>query len=629
MEIRCNNFNKIAKTPNFSAQNAPEKSKQPDKLPSDKTLDNTTWSAFMKHQIQTQTQVVPNLTEEKLDKILNEEVRTIILNPLEQYNNLKEGDQQALKHLVKAGHILNKVFMKQEHEKGTKFIEELTKKANEGNKPAQKTLEVYKIFNGIQDERKETNFLIKGEKLADGKNFYPSNATPEEVAQYLKDNINEASDILSSNTVVKKEGNKFVAIPYQTTYKEEFEEIAKELLEAAKTSTHEGFTAYLKLQAKALTSLDPEDGYKADVAWTKLSDSPLELTITRESYDDQFTGKILEDKALQNMLLKNNIEGHSKDMLGIRIGIVDQKAGAELADYKNHLKDFSKFMPLSETYKQSTDGENAQEAVKQTLVDVDLVMLAGDSRTSRPGMTVAQNLPNSDKLSVKRGHGSRNVFHRDIRKSYDPVVREQFLTQLVEQSQRNLYSNEADHLFTIAHELTHSLGPMKTKDGLDKKSSLGSWGDAIEEAKADLGGILMSKYFTEIGKYTPKQLDEIYFTWAADLMPQEEPSKAQAHRLRAVAQFNYLKEYGAINFEENGKLSINKEVFPEAVKNMLTEIITLQLDGNAKTADKFMSKYCVWTKELQYASEILKSMKPKIYRKLDTALADKLLSDKN
>ena len=586
-------------------------------------VSKNTWSEYMQYFINKQLQL--NLSNEKLDKILNEETRDVKINPAEQYEKLADGDKKALAHLVKAGKILDRVFIKQEHPLGLEFRKELEKRTADGDSLAQKTLTLYNIFNGIEDERQEKNYLFKNAKLSDGKNFYPADITKEELAKFLKEHPEKIEEILSNNTIVKRdEKGGFVGIPYQTEFKEEYEQVAKELLEASKTSTNEAFNEYLKLQAKALTSLDPEDACKADVAWIKLADTPLEFSICRECYSDAFTGKVLEDKELSELISKKNLTANSKDMIGIRVGIVEQKATKELADYKNHMKDFSTHLPLADTYKQSVDEVDPKTGSKQTLVDVDLVYMGGDSATSRPGVVLAQNLPNSDKLAAKRGAGNRNVFHRDFRKSYDPVIRKRFLEELIDESQRHLYSDDADHLFTIGHELTHSLGPMKTAQGLDKKSALGSWGDAAEEAKADLGSVLMADYFRKTGKYSQKQFEEIILTWCAGLLSQEPPSTEQPHGVRRVAQYNYMRENGGLTFEINGKMKVDFEKTVEASRKMLTEIIKMQLDGDAPKADEFFKKWFKWTDEQEYASKILKSMKPKIYRKLDFELANKI-----
>jgi len=618
-------INNVNSYPRLSKLQKRENSPAPQKTTfGNNEIKKSTWSDYMQYFINKQLKC--NLTEEKLDKILTEETRELRFNPVEQYNNLEEGDKKALGHLVKAGKILNNVFVKQEHERGLGFRAELERRSNDGDKVAQKTLELYDVFNGIQDERKETTYLFKDMKLADGRNLYPKDLEAQELVKFLKANPDKIEEILSNNTVVKRtDDGGFVGVPYQVEYAEEYKAAAQELLEAAKVSTNEQFNEYLRLQAKAMVSTDPEDAYNADVAWIKLADTPLEFTICRECYDDKFTGKILEDKELADIISKKNLDANSKDMIGIRIGIVDRKASRDLADYKNHMKEFSKHLPLADTYEQSVDKVDPATGSKQTLVDVDLVYMGGDSGASRPGAVLAQNLPNSDKLAAKRGAGNRNVFHRDMRKSFDPQVRKQFLEQLIDAEQRHLYSDDADHLFTIGHELTHSLGPMKTAQGLDKKTSLGDYGDAVEEAKADLGSILMSDYFVKVGKYTQQQMDEIMLTWAAGLLSQEPPSKAQAHAVRRVAQYNYMRCCGAIEFEVNGKLKVNKDKLVPAAKSMLTEIIKLQLAGDANAANEFFDKWFVWTAEQEYASKILKSMKPKIYKKMNPVLANEII----
>jgi hypothetical protein len=53
------------------------------------------------------------------------------------------------------------------------------------------------------------------------------------------------------------------------------------------------------------------------------------------------------------------------------------------------------------------------------MVDADLIMLAGDCGAYKAGITLAENLPNYDKLSLIMGRGRRNIYHRQMRAS-DP-----------------------------------------------------------------------------------------------------------------------------------------------------------------------------------------------------------------
>ena len=60
-----------------------------------------------------------------------------------------------------------------------------------------------------------------------------------------------------------------------------------------------------------------------------------------------------------------------------------------------------------------------------------------------------------------------------------------------------------------------------------------------------------------------KQANEIFLTWAADMLPNKRPSDEEAHRSRSIMQLNYFMEKGAILFEKGGKLSIVRNTIAE------------------------------------------------------------------
>lgn len=570
------------------------------------------------------------IDEHTLDKIIEAKTRKIDLNPNAEYEKLADGDKKALKHLVKSAQILNDVFLEQDNSANIKVRDALVAAANSGDSHARKTLTIFNIFNGVEGNdgfSTEPMRLIKGLERKSAGNVFPEDLddkNPKELIDFLKSNPVLIPQFLSNDTIVKRTDKGFEAIPYRTAFKEQYAQASKELLEAAKTSTNRDFSEYLRLQANALISDDPEYTYKADALWANLKDTPLEFTIGRESYEDGLTGIIASDPDLKKIIGENKIAVKSKDFIGARVGIVNKEGTEFLNDYKNHLKNLSQLMPLKDLYKQSTELKNDTDEVKQGVSDVDLVYLSGDYSSCRPGITIAQNLPNDDKISTILKAGRKNVFHRQIRKSQDPEARKRKLEALVEESQRQLYDPEADHYFTIGHELTHSLGPMKTLKGAETKTSLGMYGDIIEEAKADLGSIVGTEYFEKVGKYTHDDVEKIYLTWAVDQLPLSNPDLNQAHRVREVMQLNYFIENGAINFKDGGKLSINKEKMNPVARQMLEEVIKIQLDGDANKAKEFVDKYRQWNETLEYASKVQKELKPRTLRILDMSLAQGL-----
>ena len=183
--------------------------------------------------------------------------------------------------------------------------------------------------------------------------------------------------------------------------------MADELAKAAEVSTNSDFNEFLKLQAQALRTADPMLDAYADKKWATLQDTPLEFTITRENYEDEMTGTIVENEELSNLLKEHGISPIPKDFLGGRVGIVNKQGTEALMAIKQYLPTLAENMPYNNEYTQTISADADSE---QTMVDVDMVMASGDVGEYRGGITLAENLPNSDKLSLTIGGGRRNVY---------------------------------------------------------------------------------------------------------------------------------------------------------------------------------------------------------------------------
>lgn len=568
------------------------------------------------------------ISPKKLNDIVDNKMRPLDFTlPDAVYDSLSAADKKALSHLVKAAEFLDKVFLRQDHPDNIRALKKLKKAASKGDALAEKALKVFAMHNGLEGsdlytQKTQPLRLFRDKKLQPGKGFYPQDLTKKELADYIVAHPEQASALLSNNTVVQREGKRLAAVPYSVAFREEMEGAARELLLAAKETGHKGFAEYLRWQAQQLVNdSDPETAYTADKLWiSNLEDSPLEFTIGRENYGDRMSADVAADPRVKKVLDENGIKAKAKDSIGVRVGIVNQESYAEIADYRKHLETFAEEMPLKDRYKQQTEGGEA----KMTFADVDLVAITGDYAAVRGGITVAQNLPNSDKLAVQQQEGSRLVFHRQVRQGGDSAAQQKFLDALIDSAQHKWYDNNADFLFTVGHELGHSLGPRVTADGRDKSGSLGKYGAMLEENKADVVSIVMTGYFLQTGKFDQDQANKIYLTWAAGELPTKQPSEEEAHRSRSIMQLNYFREKGAIKLEKGGKLSIVPEKMAGAAKDMLTEVIQLQLDGDAKKAEAFVKKYAAWNDALQYAADTRMQMKPRLYRLVNQPLRAKL-----
>ncbi len=566
-----------------------------------------------------------NLTLEELNKRTSSEYlitkKFLNVDSLE-YKKLEDGDKKALAYLVKASIIFDKIYMQLDNVHNLEVLEWLKKQSESGDEKGKLTLKLFygqKGVNAVDNMSKEVQ-LIKGIDSKIGKGFYPEDLTKEEFYTILitmihKGKINEVKNILTQRSVVVRDNDELKGIDYIDYFKEDFIKVADLLDKAREYSTNADFNEYLDLQAKALRTADPMLDAYADKKWASLQDIPLEFTITRESYEDKMTASIIENEELQKLLDKNNINAISKDSLGCRVGIVNKEGTDNLLKIKKYLPALAKAMPNSDKYIQILSDDDE----KQTMVDVDMVIATGDVGAYRGGITLAENLPNADKMTFKIGGGRRNVYHRQIRFVSDTAKLQKKLDEILCSEQHIYYNNEADHLATIGHENAHTLGPK------DSKEKLGKYSNIIEENKADMVSLAFLDLLIEKGMYTKDERNQIIVTEVVCNFLKSKPILTQAHRVRTVMQNKYFFDNGGYEITAYGKIKVNIDKIPKIAYKMLEEIISVQLSGNFKDAKDYVTKYFVWTDEMQLIAEKLQKIDKTLNGCVENKLADSLL----
>ena len=569
-----------------------------------------------------------NLSEKELEKRTSKDylVTKKFLTPdAPEYLALDEGDKKALIHLVKAANIIGRVNLQLDCHDNLDFEAYLKREIKNGNKRAKLTkilFDAQKGMNAVDTMSNKIN-LAKGIKELPGKGVYPKDLSVKEFHKILTEmieakKIDEVKKVLNQRSVVERSGKHLVGIDYVDKFREEFQKAADELEKAAETSTNEDFNEYLILQSKALRTADPTFDAFADKKWATLQDTPLEFTITRENYEDEMTGTIMENQDLVNLLSKHGITPTPKDFLGGRVGIVNKKGTEALTAIKKYLPELAKNMPYADEYEQNI---SPGKDTKQTMVDVDMVQAAGDVGAYRVGITLAENLPNDDKPSLQIGGGRRNVYHRQIRFISDKKKLQERLDAILDKDQHKYYLDEADHWFTIGHENAHSLGPKKACE------KLGKYRNIIEENKADMASLAFVDLLTGMGMYTDEQRKQILVTVVADNFLKSKPNLSQAHRVRTVMQNKFMADRGAYELVD-GKIHVNIDKVVPAAQEMLKEIIRLQIDEDFDKADKYVKDNFVWTDNMEVIAKALQKVSKTLNGKLETKLADKLAKEK-
>lgn len=568
-----------------------------------------------------------NLSMKELEKRTHKDyliTKKFLKSDAPEYLALKEADKRALKHLCKAAAILERINMQIDCKHNLPVKEFLESEIEKGNKQAALTKVLFDAQKGINaiDTMSNQIRLIKGIEEKPGKGVYPEDLSKEEFHNVLirmikEGKIDEVKGILTQRSIVVRAAEDLAGIDYIDYFSEDFAKMADELENAAKVSTNADFNEYLRLQAKALRTADPMLDAYADKKWATLQDTPLEFTITRENYEDEMTGTIVENEELSNLLKEHGISPIPKDFLGGRVGIINKEGTEALMAIKKYLPTLAENMPYNDEYEQTISAEADSE---QTMVDVDMVMASGDVGEYRGGITLAENLPNSDKLSLTIGGGRRNVYHRQIRFISDKKKLQERLDAILDKEQHKYYLDEADHWFTIGHENAHSLGP---KEGSEK---LGKYRNIIEENKADMGALAFVDLLTELGMYTEEQRLQIIVTTMADNFLKSKPTLSQAHRVRTVMQNKYFADRGAYEIV-GGKIHVNIEKVVPIAKEMLAEIIRIQIDGDFNKAEKYVMDNFVWTDNMELIAKKLQKVSKALNGTLETELADKLLAE--
>ena len=178
--------------------------------------------------------------------------------------------------------------------------------------------------------------------------------------------------LLSSYTVVRRDGDKLVAVPYHEVYADYVEPTAALLEEAAALSQNASLTDYLQKQAQALRT---DDYFDADMAWLDL-DANLDISIgPHETYDDQLTG--------QKTFYKANVL------------VVDRAAGARLDAFKAAVPAEQANLPVPAAYRPD------QAGTMTPLELADDVLRSGQGRAVME--PVAFSLPNDPRVWAAKG----------------------------------------------------------------------------------------------------------------------------------------------------------------------------------------------------------------------------------
>ena len=495
--------------------------------------------------------------------------------------SLLDVDQRrVVKELVEASEHLDEIFRLQAWS-GNSNADALVPDGDDPESAA--TREYYEIMYGPWDRLTgEEPFLPGVGHKPHGAGFYPEDLTREEFEEWIAAHPDDEATFKSETAVIHRtvDGD-LVAVPYREAYAAHLEAASENLLAAAERANNPSLKRFLELRAGALLS---DEFYDSEVAWMRLSDNLIEPTIgPYENYEDQLFGYKISYESF--------------------IGLKDPVESERLASLVENLPALEAALPIPDEHKY------LDRSFESPISVVTLIYAAGETRAGI--QTIAFNLPNDPR--VREGEGSKKVMLRN-------VIDAKFETNLQPIAEQVLVPEQSakisvDPYFTrvLMHELAHGLGPdyVTGQPELTTRQALKDRYAAMEEAKADAVGTNSLRVLAGMGVYDEAFLEEVYIDHVADMFRCVRFGITEAHGLGCLTQFNFLRNRGAITYDEaTGLFAADLEIIPVAIAEMAHVYLMMQATGDYDGAGAFIEKYGSVSPEMQGALDRLAETVP-------------------
>lgn len=504
-------------------------------------------------------------------------------------SHLPANERTALARMVDAARILDAVFLRQVSPLNEAQLAALVR---DSSPLGRARLNYFRLNAGPWSRLDhDTPFLPGVGPKPPGANFYPADATREEIDAWLNSLTgDEHAAATGFFTVIRRTPDRrLTAVPYSLEYQNELVHAARLLREAADATTQPTLKAFLEKRAAAFLN---NDYYDSDVAWMEL-DASIEPTIgPYEVYEDEWF--------------------NFKAAFEAFITVTDQAETAKLARFSEHLQELENNLPLDPRYRRSQLGGYSPIRV------VNLVFSSGDA--NRGVQTAAFNLPNDERVVAEKG--SKRVMLKNTQEA-------KFAHVLVPISKRVLAPADQPHVafdpfFThiLMHELMHGLGPQTIEvDGRQTtvRAELRELNGRLEEAKADVSGLWALQFLMDAGVIDKAQERAMYTTFLASTFRTLRFGVSSAHAQGMALQFNWHLDSGAVTANPDGTFAFDLEKLKSSVVSLTREILTIQAKGDYTGAKHLLDRMVVIRPEVQRALERLTDLPVDIEPNFTTA----------
>ncbi len=492
------------------------------------------------------------ITEEMKEKLAQFEEVTLTTD----LSWLSENEREIIRILMQAADIMDEIFWMQSYGDKDELFSLIE------NEFAR---EYAKIHYGPWDRLDANRAFLEGfpEEKPLGANFYPTDMTREEFEAW------DEPTKSSLYTLIRRddEGN-LVAIPYSEAYKEQHEEAASLMLQAAELAEEPGLKKYLEVRAEALLT---DDYLPSDFAWMEMKESNIDFIVGPiENYEDRLFGYKAAHEAF--------------------ILVKDLEWSAQLEKFNAMLPGLQAGLPVGQEYKAEEPGTDADMNVYYA------IYYAGDCNAG--SKTIAINLPNDPIIHLEVG--SRKLQLKNSMKAKFDKILVPITEILIDESQRKHITFDAFFENTTFHEVAHGMGIKNTVRGdIPVREALREYYSAIEEAKADIMGLYLVTQLYEMGEITSGEVMDNYVTFFAGIFRSSRFGASSAHGRANMLNMKYFADNDAFVYQEDGTYKVNFEEMKAAVASLLEKILVIQGDGDYAEAQHWVETDGIMTDQLR------------------------------
>lgn len=459
-------------------------------------------------------------------------------------NQLTEKEKQMLPILMKAADQMEKIFWKEAYGDKAELMAKL---------PDTYAKKYASINYGPWDRLEGNAPFVEGfDAKPLGAGYYPKDITKEEFSALKDDAKNGWYNVLR-----RDEKGALKVIPYHVEFAKEVQEASKLLKEAAALAEDAGLKKYLELRAEALLT---DDYLASDLAWMDMQSNTIDFVVGPiETYEDALFGY----KA-----------AHSGQIL-----VKDKEWSKKLSKYASLLPRLQNNLPVPAKYKAEKANANAD------MNAYDVIYYAGDCNAG--SKNIAINLPNDPRVHAAKG--SRKLQLKNAMKAKFDMILIPIAKQVMNPEQIKHVNFDAFFENTMFHEVAHGLGINYTiKDKKPVRDVMADCYTSIEEGKADILGLFLITKLHEWKVITDKDLMDNFVTFMAGTFRSVRFGAASAHGKANMMRFNYFEETGAFTRDANGLYTVNFEKMKKAMTDMVTELLTIQGNGDYAKAQKLI-----------------------------------------